>query len=80
VKHPRDDSLREIGQGYSLVSVGITFALVLTGAALLGFWLDRRLGTIPLFTLIGTLGGTGLGGFWVYQRMRRDDAEHRRKE
>lgn len=64
--------MRELGEGYSYVSVGITFALTLTGAALLGFWLDRRLGTVPLFTLIGTLGGMGLGGFWLYQRLRAE--------
>jgi len=62
--------MREIGEGYSFVSMGITFALTLTGAALLGLWLDRRFGTLPLFTLIGTFGGMALGGFWLYQRLR----------
>lgn len=64
--------MQELGEGYSLVSVGITFALTLTGAALAGFWLDRRLGTVPLFTLVGTFAGMGLGGFWMYQRLRAE--------
>jgi F0F1-type ATP synthase assembly protein I len=62
-----------MGEGYSLGAVGITFALTLTGAALLGFWLDRRLGTLPLFTIIGTFLGMGLGGFWLYARLRRGE-------
>ncbi len=64
--------MQELGEGYSFVAIGITFALTLTGAALLGFWLDRRWGTVPLFTLIGSVAGMGLGGFWMYQRLRRE--------
>lgn len=64
--------MREIGEGYSYVAVGMTFALTLTAAALLGLWLDRRFGTVPLFTLIGTFGGMALGGFWLYQRLRSE--------
>jgi F0F1-type ATP synthase assembly protein I len=45
---------------------------------LLGVWLDRRLGTTPLFIVAGALVGVGLGGFWMYQRVirqpRRDDS------
>lgn len=60
-----------MGEGYSLVAAGMTFALTITVATLLGFWLDRRFGTLPLFTLVGTFGGMGLGGFWLWARLRR---------
>lgn len=60
-----------IGEGYSLVAAGITFALTITGAALAGFWLDRRLGSLPLLTIVGTLVGMGLGGFWLWARLKR---------
>ncbi len=73
MKGKRERSVREMGEGYSLVAAGITFALTLTGAALLGFWADRRLGTLPLFTIIGTFLGMGLGGFWLYVRLRRGE-------
>ena len=69
MKHPDDGSNREIGEGYALVSVGITFALTLAGFALGGFWLDSRLKTMPLFTLVGMVAGTALGGFWLWQRI-----------
>ncbi len=62
-------SSKEMGEGYVLVSLGMTFALTLTGAALLGFWADRKLGTMPLFTLVGTFGGMGLAGFWLWQKL-----------
>ena len=69
MKHPDDGSNREIGEGYALVSVGITFALTLAGSTLGGFWVDGRLHTMPLFTLIGMVVGGGLAGFWLWQRV-----------
>lgn len=69
MNHPDDGSNREIGEGYALVSVGITFALTLAGFTLGGFWLDGRLHTMPLFTLVGMVAGTALGGFWLWQRI-----------
>jgi F0F1-type ATP synthase assembly protein I len=60
-----------MGEGYALLSVGITFALTVAGFVLLGVWVDRKLGTTPLFIIVGALVGTGLGGFWMYQRVIR---------
>lgn len=80
MKGKREDSVREMGEGYSLVATGITFALTLTGAALLGFWADRRLGTLPLFTIVGTFAGMGLGGFWLFARLRREEDADRRPD
>jgi len=61
-----------MAEGYALLTVGITFALTVTGCLLLGVWADRRLATMPLFTVAGTLLGMALGGFWMYQRLRRE--------
>lgn len=69
----RDDPARAMGEGYTLLGVGITFALTLTGFALLGYWVDGRVGTIPLFTIVGTLLGAGLGGYWMYVRVRAEE-------
>lgn len=71
MKDDRERPEEAMGDGYSLVAAGITFALTITGAALLGFWLDRRLGTLPLCTVIGTLVGMGMGGFWLWARLKR---------
>jgi F0F1-type ATP synthase assembly protein I len=72
VEHPEGGPNQAIGEGYAMVAVGITFALTLTGAALLGFWLDKRFGTVPLFTLIGTLGGMTLAGYWLWAKLVRE--------
>ena len=71
MKRPEDDTSRGMSEGYALLTVGVTFALTLTGFVLLGFWADRRLGTRPLLTILGMVVGMALGGFWMYQRLRR---------
>jgi F0F1-type ATP synthase assembly protein I len=74
VKDDRESAGKSMGEGYSLVATGMTFALTITGATLLGFWLDKRAGSTPLFTLIGTFGGMALGGFWLWAKLRRPKA------
>lgn len=58
-----------MGEGYALLSAGITFALTVAGFVLLGVWFDRRLHTTPLCIVVGALLGVALGGFWLYQRV-----------
>ena len=72
MRDPEEHPNQAIGEGYAMVAVGITFALTLTGAALLGFWLDRRWGTVPLFTILGTLVGMAMAGFWLWARLVRE--------
>lgn len=60
-----------MGEGYALLSTGITFAVTVALFVLAGLWLDRRIGTTPLFIVVGALVGVGLGGFWLYQRAIR---------
>ncbi len=62
-----------------MVAVGMTFALTLTGAALLGFWLDRRLETLPLFTILGTFVGMAMGGYWLWARVTAESDRHRER-
>ena len=71
MKRPENDSTRGMGEGSALLTIGITFALSVTGFLLLGYWADERLGTSPLLLIAGTVLGTGLGGFWAYQRVSR---------
>ena len=65
-----DETARGMGQGYALLTIGITFALTLTGAVLAGLWADNRFGTTPLFLVLGTLFGMAMGGFWMAQKLR----------
>ena len=60
-----------LGQKY--FAVGLKFAAGIVVFSLAGIWLDRRLGTIPLFTLVGTLGGAVLGFLSVYHDVKRDE-------
>jgi hypothetical protein len=77
VKPPGEGQYREIGEGYALVSMGITFALTLAGFTLGGFWLDKRMSTMPLFTLVGMVAGTALGGFWLWQQLGKRPEDKR---
>jgi ATP synthase protein I len=36
-----------------------------------GYWLDRQLGTVPLFVVVGLLLGFGAGGIAVSRLIRR---------
>ena len=52
-----------------LAGLGLTLGLATALFALGGNWLDGRLGTAPLFVLLGTFVGFG-GGFWsMYSRL-----------
>lgn len=45
------------------MAVGFEFAGTVVAGVLLGYYIDGRLGTAPLFTLLLTLGGMG-GALW----------------
>lgn len=48
-------------------SLGVTLALLTAGGVLGGRWLDGRMHTAPLFTIIGLVVGLGIG-FTVFVR------------
>ncbi|MCM3767319.1 AtpZ/AtpI family protein [Neobacillus niacini] len=50
---------------------GITIALCVFGGYKLGSFLDGRFGKDPVFTLIGTFLGIGLGGITVYSMVQK---------
>jgi F0F1-type ATP synthase assembly protein I len=71
VKPGQQDTNRDVGAGYTLLTIGITFALTLALFVYGGLLLDRRMASTPLWTIVGALVGMGLAGFWMYQRLRR---------
>lgn len=71
MKRPEDEPVEGVGEGYALLTVGITFALTVTAGLLIGRWADQRLGTAPLLLVCGTLLGVGLGGYWAWLRVSR---------
>lgn len=63
---------REIGEGYELVALGMTFAGAIIMFMFGGWALDRWLGVTPLFTLVGTVTGAVLGFLNVYWKLQAD--------
>lgn len=57
---------------YRYVGLGLTFALSIVLFFGLGYLLDKRLGTLPIFSLIGAFLG-GIGGFLhIYRSVIRE--------
>lgn len=56
--------------GLSLVTgIGVTLIVSLLVGLYLGKWLDRHLGTDPLFTVLGLVAGVGAGSVSVYRQV-----------
>lgn len=36
-----------------------------------GYWADQQLGTLPIFVLVGFLGGAGIGAVGIYRLLTR---------
>lgn len=65
---PREDQKKRVERKYlRFAGVGVQFGLTIFLLTLLGIWLDRRLGTAPLFTIVLLLLGFG-GGTWSLVR------------
>ena len=54
--------------GYELVLSGVIFSL-------LGLWIDRRIGTVPLFTIVLAVVGFGGSVANIYYRYQRQIAQ-----
>ena len=73
----KDD--RAIGSAAQYAGLGIQFAVSLVVFAYAGLWLDRRLGTSPLFVIVGVFLGAG-GAFYSMIRRILGDTARRGKE
>ena len=58
-----------MAQGHKYFAVGLRFAGGVVAFTLGGYALDRWLRTIPLFTIVGTIGGTVLSFISVYRQL-----------
>jgi F0F1-type ATP synthase assembly protein I len=63
---------RGFGDGNQYLAAAMRFALAVTMFLLAGWWLDRRIKTLPLFTVAGALLGAVLGFVSVYREIRAD--------
>jgi F0F1-type ATP synthase assembly protein I len=69
---PKRTPAREIGEGYSHVALGCTFAAGIVLFMAGGFALDRWLHLTPLFTIVGTLVGAVLSFLNVYWKLQAE--------
>jgi F0F1-type ATP synthase assembly protein I len=57
--------------GLALAGLGFAVACALVAGLALGWFLDDRLGTAPVFILVGMASGILLGVLGAYREMRR---------
>jgi F0F1-type ATP synthase assembly protein I len=67
--------VNDFGRASAYLALFSEIAIVLLVTTLLGvlsgYWLDQRLGTLPLLAVVGMLVGFGLGGLGVYRLVVR---------
>jgi F0F1-type ATP synthase assembly protein I len=65
----------EPGRGWAYVAlfseIGISLLVTTLLGVLVGYWADGRLGTIPVFTMIGFFAGAGSGALMIYRLVNR---------
>lgn len=55
------------------LSLGFTLIVIIGGLTAAGFFLDRWLGTLPLFLLVGLVLGFVAGLFYIYRALESLD-------
>lgn len=51
--------------------IGLIIFVTTLGGSLLGYWIDRQLGSLPVFVVVGLLAGLGAGARLVYRLITR---------
>jgi ATP synthase protein I len=78
-ENPQPDSA---GAG-ALAGMGLQFALSILLFLLIGQWIDRKLGTAPLFLIVFVFTGAGASFYSIYRKVveqqRRDDEQRHKK-
>jgi ATP synthase protein I len=72
---PNTNSQRnDAGGGYArFLTLGFTLLAIIGGLTVVGFFVDRWLGTLPLFLLVGLVFGFVAGLFYVYRALQSLD-------
>jgi len=80
-KRPEPSSRKGLS-GADFAGVGIQFAVAIIVFLFAGQWLDKRVGTNGLFTIVGVFVGGGAAFYNMYRKItaaqRRDDDERLR--
>jgi ATP synthase protein I len=67
--------MNDLGRMGAYLALFSEIAIILLVTTLLGvlagYWLDQRVGTLPVLTVVGMLAGFGLGGVGVWRLINR---------
>lgn len=67
--------MRDLGRAGAYIAlfseIAATFLVTTLTGVLVGRWVDGQLGTLPIFVLVGALGGFLIGGFAVTRLIAR---------
>lgn len=62
----------QAGAYFALFSeIGFLLLVTTLVGALAGNWVDGQLGTVPIFVIVGFLGGAGIGTVGIYRLINR---------
>ena len=61
------------GGAYAVLfsEIGISLLVTTLLGALIGYWADNQLGTLPIFVVVGFLLGAGAGTLMIYRVVSR---------
>lgn len=61
------------GGAYAVLfsEIGISLLITTLLGVVVGYWVDRQLGTIPIFVLVGFFVGAGAGALMTYRLIMR---------
>ncbi len=79
-KRERPKILASYAESSRYMGVGIHFALSTLLGAGGGWWLDRYLSTLPIFTLVGLLAGACAGFYHLYMKLMEMEEKERSSE
>jgi F0F1-type ATP synthase assembly protein I len=54
-----------------LIGVGSAIAVLIAGGMLLGWFIDSKANTLPIFALVGLAAGMTAAGFYAFSKFRR---------
>ena len=67
--------MTESGRGWAYVAlfseIGISLLVTTLVGVLVGYWIDKQLGTLPVFLLVGFLVGAGSGTVMIAKLINR---------
>ena len=79
-ENPRPES--SLASAGTVAGMGLQFAISILLFLLAGQWIDRKLGTEPLFLLVFVFGGAGASFYSIYRKLmeqQRREKERRNK-